>query len=267
MAVFIAFSDETSVGDAQGDFFVGGYVANEVDWPQVARAWQERVLNGPPKIPYLHMREIRNAEWCEEHGIPHEDAQRRISEACQILEDFRDSAAVISRILQADLNEVFINRYKKRRYVPTGLNEPDYFCFVAYAPLITAQAYNQWPNVERIDFVVDRKRGVTHHLAEFKEDIKQGIAPELGALIGDLIPASMEDRLPLQCADVLLWHIQRYFASDQDQEKMVPIDRLRLAELTREGDLDGTVHSWERSELEAMARKWIENGQMPDVSE
>src|ERR1700722_14236454 len=143
---------------------------------------------------------------------------------------------IISRIRQADLNEIFINRYKKRKHVPTGINEPDYFCFVAYAAYLAGHAHSQWPDIERIDFVVDRKKGVTHHIAKFKEDIRLGLDPELGKLIGGLIPATMEDRLPLQCADVLLWHMQRYFASGEDQEKMVPIDRLRLTELTREGD-------------------------------
>src|ERR1700686_3067758 len=69
MAVFVAYSDESGSGDARGQFLVGGYVASEQDWPYVAGAWQERVLDGPPRIPYLHMRECRNADWRQEVGV------------------------------------------------------------------------------------------------------------------------------------------------------------------------------------------------------
>jgi hypothetical protein len=54
VAVYVAFSDEASVRNTEGEFFVAGYVASELEWPWVARAWQERVLDGPPRIPYLH---------------------------------------------------------------------------------------------------------------------------------------------------------------------------------------------------------------------
>src|SRR5579862_4656280 len=61
MAVFVSASDETA-GRGQADlFFFGGWLGPEEDWSRFfVPAWQERVLDGPPKIPYLHMTDIRS---------------------------------------------------------------------------------------------------------------------------------------------------------------------------------------------------------------
>jgi hypothetical protein len=59
MAVYVAYSDESDVGDTNGSFIMGGFLASEQDWIELSELWQNRVLNGPPKIPYLHMKEIR----------------------------------------------------------------------------------------------------------------------------------------------------------------------------------------------------------------
>jgi hypothetical protein len=130
---------------------------------------------------------------------------------------------------------MFVRRYKKSKHVPTGIDQPDYFCFMAYAVFILAQVYKKWPEAKKVDFVVSRKQGVTHHLGEFKEELQRFVESPLQDLVGDLIPASMEDRIPLQSADVLLWHLQRYYAAGRDQYKMNPVDRMRTAELIQDG--------------------------------
>jgi hypothetical protein len=40
-------------------------------------------------------------------------------------------------------------------------------------------------------------------------------------------------------------------------------DGIRLARLIQDGDLDMTVHTWERAELEDMADKWTAAGLLP----
>jgi len=62
MAVFVGNSDESGVADLRGHYLVGGLIGCESNWPYLDRAWQERVLDGPPRIPYLHMREVRNRD-------------------------------------------------------------------------------------------------------------------------------------------------------------------------------------------------------------
>jgi hypothetical protein len=127
VAVFVAFSDESEVDQPHGEFFLGGYVAKEDEWPWVRRAWQERVLDGPPKIPYLHMREIRDEQWRNKYHISFNDAEERVSEAARIMDSFGNMAVIASTIKRSDLRDVFHKRYNKRKHVPTGINDPDYF--------------------------------------------------------------------------------------------------------------------------------------------
>ena len=60
MAIFLAASDETKGANAFASYHYAGWIATEPDWSQFfTTAWQERVLDGPPKIPYMHMTEMR----------------------------------------------------------------------------------------------------------------------------------------------------------------------------------------------------------------
>jgi len=64
MAVFISASDEAAGKNQRDPFLFAGFVAPEKDWSRfLAPAWQERVLDGPPSIPYLHMTDIRSPQW------------------------------------------------------------------------------------------------------------------------------------------------------------------------------------------------------------
>jgi hypothetical protein len=265
VAVFVAYSDETEVNRQDDSFLMGGYVSNEEDWPWMAHAWQERVLDGPPIIPYLHMREIRNHNWRAQHGISYNAAEERIDEAARVMQSFGNLAAIASRIRRSQVNSIFNKPGRKKRHIPKGIDEPDYFCFVSYAALILGQVQKKWPSADRVNFVISRKKGVSDYISTIREHIYDFLCRHeeyrgLGSLLGDVIPASMEHMLPLQSADVLMWHIQRYYAAGKQQKNMHPCDAVRTAKLTHDGQLDGTVHEWERSDLEQMAEIWARAG-------
>lgn len=262
VAVFGAYSDETE--NPRGQFLVGGYIACQDEWPWVARAWQERVLDGPPRIPYLHMREIRRPAWRIKHHVSVNDAEERVSEAARIMDSFGDVAATSSMIHRKDLSDIYHSRYRRKKNVPLGLDEPDYLCFLAYAYNVIHLAHVKWKEAERVDFVVSRKKSISDHVREFKEDLAELLQPPFKELVGDLLVVSMEDRLPLQAADVLLWHLQHYYACGQNQFKMRLPDRMRLAQLTHEGNMSGVIHEWKREELERIANKWFAMGRVPN---
>jgi hypothetical protein len=266
VAVYVAYSDESEVGSPGGEFLFGGYVASESDWPCVSAAWQDRVLDGSPTIPYLHMREIRDENWRAERGISYNDAEERVSEAARVMNSFGNMAAITSIMRRADLEAVFHGGYRRRRYVPVGLNEPDYLCFIAYARHILGHVYRKWPDAQKVNFVVSRKQGITNHIATFRDAMQDFLAPPLKKLVGELIPASMELQVPLQCADVLLWHLQRYYACGRYQQGMDTCDRVRLAHLIQNGALDGRVHEWNRDELADMAENWTKAGLLRSAS-
>ena len=226
------------------------YVTQEDDWPWRVRAWQERVLDGPPKLPYLHMTEIRSRRWRDEHGISFDDAEERVSEAIRLLRSIGSVSAVGSVVERAHIADIIHPRFKAKKRVPAGLDEPDYFCFIAYATFMVAQVWKKYPDAERVDFVVSRNGKITNRIREFHEPMKVFLDPPLLQLVGNLTPASMEESLPLQAADVLCWHLQRYYSKTMDR-----LDERRLAMLAN--DTDGYVHSWEVRDLEQLAERLL----------
>jgi hypothetical protein len=250
MAVFTAFSDESEIApNPTGDFIVGGYVALESYWPYLAGAWQDRVLDGSPKIPYLHMTDIRNEKWRTKHRISHAESQRRVTEAVKLLSTTGDLNIILSRINRAELAEVIHKRYRRKRDVPENLAKPDYFCFLTFCVDAVAGICGKYENVDKIYFVVSRKEVVTNYIKEAHKDLPQWLGarqPSLVGKMGDIIPASMDSRLPLQAADVLCWHLQRYFAKTS-----TPMDTRRRKSLA--AGRDGYEDVWSREQLEKIA--------------
>ena len=82
MTVFIAAGDEADDPAQAGTFLYGAFVAPLWDWQDwFSPAWEERVLNQHPPIPYLHMTEIRSSRWRMKHGITQSQSERRVDEA------------------------------------------------------------------------------------------------------------------------------------------------------------------------------------------
>src|SRR6267378_5096898 len=85
MAVFVAASDETN--SANGLYHYEGWLASESDWTRFfTPAWQERVLDGPPQIPYLHMTEMRSRAWREQWGITQANVDERLDESARVID-------------------------------------------------------------------------------------------------------------------------------------------------------------------------------------
>jgi Protein of unknown function (DUF3800) len=250
VAVFVAYSDESGIADPGGEFVVAGYVAEEKEWPWVASAWQSRVLDGSPKLPYLHMVDIRSTEWRDKHAIAYSDAEDRVSEAVRVLYSMGAMSALGSVIKRRDLQEVIHSKFKRRNKIPVGLDEPDYFCFIAYAWFVLGEVQKNYPKATKVNFIVSKRQSVTEHYKDFVETMKDWLNnrsyPKLASMVGDLIPASMEDHLPLQAADVLCWHMQRYYTNNFDRG----IENRMWSLLKERG---GHLHEWDRSDLEEMA--------------
>jgi hypothetical protein len=247
MTTYIAFSDEAGVGDSDGDFLVAGYVASESNWPWTVSAWHDRVLNGQPRIPYLHMTDIRSRAWREENSISYNESENRVAEAVRILYGAGSLTAMASVINRRDIREIIHSQYRQRKHIPIGLDEPDYACYLAYLPLMLIRINAVYPDATKVDFVVSQKsKEITQGLGAVVEVTRLSLAehrPDLVPLLGDLTADSPESRLPLQAADVLCWHLQRYYRGVYDRT-----EENRMWYLLKERD--GAIHRWKREELE-----------------
>jgi len=90
--------------------------------------------------------------------------------------------------------------------------EPDYICFIAYSYAVVKYLEAKHPDVEKIDFIVERNGDITKHIQEFHSHFAINLSlrgdEHLADMVGELIPAG-KDHIPLQAADVLCWHMGR----------------------------------------------------------
>jgi hypothetical protein len=216
MAVFISASDEHSGGDGS-TFLFGGYIGPEKDWSEFfVPAWQQRVLDSPPKIPYLHMTEIRSREFRDEWGLSELAADDRVDEAISIVETMgsfypimveMDAAYVKNAFAEIKVRRAEAKQFEAKRY------EPDYLSFVAYAHTVLDYVHKKHAHVDKVDFIVERKGNITRYIQEFHDGLAGALTSigrsELSSLVGDLIPAG-KDRIPCQAADLLCWYAGRF---------------------------------------------------------
>ncbi len=221
MAVFVAGSDE-SAGKTQHDrFYLGGFVAPETDWSDFfAPAWQERVLDGPPNIPYLHMTDIRSRQWLARHGLTWDAGDDRVEQAFAVIRTMGSLYPIGAHLNAGKFREQFATL---KMVVASGgakSYEPDYLCFLAYTVIVLDYVATVHPEAEKVDFMVERKSEATKHIQEFHSHTAKHLKalgkPWLSDLVGEIIPGG-KDRVPLQAADVLCWHSARSKSRDMDR--------------------------------------------------
>jgi len=252
MAVFVAGLDESAGKNQKAMFLFGGWIAPEDDWSRFfAQAWQEQVLDGPPRIPYLHMTEIRSPKWREQYGISRLQAEDRIDNAIHLLDVMGSLYPIGIRVDASFLRDRFSEIKVKplRRKATPRRFEPEYICFLAYSWVVLNYLNIFHPEAEKVDFIVERNGATTRHIQDFHETLGQALEaqgnPPLASLVGEMIPGG-KDRVPLQAADVLCWHTARA----QNPESMALSDARRYIVFARR---KGTYEEVNNEQLAQMA--------------
>jgi hypothetical protein len=255
MAVFVSFSDETSGGDHLADHFRTGFVGPERDWEEsFVPAWKWRVLEGPPKIPYLHMTEIRSPKFRDKYGLSEHNAEQRVDEAFRVINSMGSIFPIGCGLNAGHLRKVFdpykIVRQKSKQKSYYRM-EPDYLSFITYTLTVLVYVGEKYPECEKVDFVVEDNGAITDRMKDFHTHMPGGLDyigfPTLKPLLGELIPASKE-RIPLQAADLLSWYTRRFRANQLDGPDLErygvlapregSLCNITNDELTRMGDLE-----------------------------
>jgi hypothetical protein len=219
LANYVAYSDEAAIAGSEGEFLVAGYIAAESEWPWVERAWQDRVLDGLPTIPYLHMTEVRRPSWRSKCKLSYFEGERRVDEAIRVLYSTGFLYAYSSVIKRGDLRETVQANYTNRRHIPIGLDQPDYACFLGFASALLEFFQHQRTDIDKIDFVISEKQCVSKNMYQVLDALKEGSDPAVTALIGNVRIGKMITSPPLQMADVLCWHLQRYYSQVFDRQE------------------------------------------------
>jgi hypothetical protein len=222
VANFICASDESSDQNPRSRFFYGGFAASVADWEDIfAPAWAERVLDGPPTIPYLHMTDIRSSEWRERYGLSESAAERRVDEASRVV---CSTGALIPVVCHLTLDE-----FEKHLRMDVQLGDgrvdvlaPDYMAWSFFAIAQLDLISERDKQAERVDFWVEENGKIGRNLVEFKESLKRSLAglPELAHLthlIGELKPVG-KSIMSVQAADMLCWHARRNASGNLGRE-------------------------------------------------
>lgn len=247
MAVFVSASDESAGPNQSSIFHYCGYVMPEPDWSNYfCPAWTERVLSGPPIIPFLHMTDIRRKEWRESVNISDIDADTRVQAACDVIRSMGSLFPVRSTIDGGKFRQTCGKRkWRNSPKKAAQTFDPDYLCFLGYVFQVLIHISTDCPDAEKVDFIVEKKGGITNHIGDFYESMPATLT-ELGyshlvPLLGTIIPGDKE-RVPLQAADVLCWHAQR--------AELKTLDRTGMKRLLKLAKGTGSAHVWSDKEIE-----------------
>src|SRR5581483_6256801 len=177
MAVFIFASDEAAGKNQRDPFLFAGFVAPEKDWSRfLAPAWQERVLDGPPSIPYLHMTDIRSPQWRSDYGLSRLQADDRVDEAVSVIDTMSTLYPICIRVDGGYFRDKFSTRKvafsKTTRSQPL---EPDYVCFLLYVFVVLTHIEKNHPQAEKVDFLVERNGQITKHIQAFHAQMPRSL--------------------------------------------------------------------------------------------
>ena len=118
-------------------------------------AWDERVLNGPPRIPYLHMTEVRSPRWRSEWAVTERDSEDRLDEASRIIRSAGGLIPVIVWVDDLEFERILKKQFSHDKRQKDRL-EPDYICFLCYTYIQLKKIRDQNQSVEKVDFYVER---------------------------------------------------------------------------------------------------------------
>jgi hypothetical protein len=206
MAVFVCVADESADNDP-GNFFYGGWAASVDTWKNdFAPAWKERVLDGPPQIPYLHMTEIRDWNWQESYQLKPWEADRRLDEAARVIRSTGGLIPVSFGLKRSEYDAILKSPFRH----DMGQLEPDFICFQWFAFTQLQWLYEQYRGaIERVDFWVERNRPISRRMQNFHGQLADAVRfikrDYLAPLIGEFQEVG-KDRIPAQAADMLGWH-------------------------------------------------------------
>lgn len=267
MAVFVCGADESADQNPRKFFFYGGYAGPIDMWDgDFARAWNERVLNGPPQIPYFHMTSMLSPAWLKKYGLTEIDASRRIDEATRVIQSTGSLIPVNIFLNEEDYNSIVRRPYRRvGRFKPRSL-EPDYLCFLFYALTQLDWIHNANPDVEKVEFYVEQNGKITDHMRDFYEDMPEALVTirraHLVPLLGGLLPVP-KDRIPAQAADILGWHARNSHRETLDRTGWARYRRLTMSPGTAHGRYGFRFH-FDKDIMRRLADRFAERERTND---
>lgn len=221
MVVLQAIVDDSASDTGDRRLFLAGYLARADVWAAFSDLWSQ-ALAAPPAIKYLKMREAQNLSG-EFRGWTQEARDLKIARLIRVINNFEPMSFEFS-----------VSREQFDRLVkpasPHGLGSAHFSCtfgIVSAVSRFVAEA----PETAPIDFIFDEQSGVSEDITLLFSYMKESLPKSARQLITGT-PIFRDDKafLPIQAADMLVWHLRREHERFGERGKLDGANLLRSRE-------------------------------------
>lgn len=205
LAFLRAFIDDSAAQSGDRRLFMAGYLHRADVWADFSEAWHYE-LQAWPSIQYFKAKEANNLDGEFHYKKGWDEAKRnmKMSQLAAIIEHFSPFS------FQFSVNRKLFEEELKP-HSPYGFRQPHFQLSHVVVGGIARSAAQQGIT-EPIEFIFDEQDGVSSDVAMFFEDMMQEMPEDAKKLIAGT-PFFKNDRdrryMPLQAADLLVWHIRR----------------------------------------------------------
>lgn len=214
-----AYVDDSISPSGDRRLYLAAYVHHAEAWAEFSDAW-DAALRAEPAVESFHMVEAQNRR----------GAFKGWSEAARN-KKVRDLAAVIYAFgpwgVHASVSVASFNRLVKP-FVPHPLGTPYHPLFFAVI-FGVARIHDMLGLTVPCDFIFDEHDGLPRKVLPFWDLMAEPLAASTKRLIGGQ-PIFRDDTkvLPLQAADMLVWHLRREASGDYPAEYQGVLDTITL---------------------------------------
>lgn len=189
--VLQAFVDDSGSATGEKRLFLAGYILSVETWKSFSDEWAE-ALQEPRALKCLHMTQSFY-DWTKG------ERNRKIERLAAVIKKYRPLSIECS-ISTRDFKEILAP------HSPYDLRHPYFACFHALV-IQSAKLVEHFGLEGPLDFVFDVQGNVGPDAAIWYEVIKQLQGPSVRKILGGPpIFRNDEEVLPLQAADMLVWH-------------------------------------------------------------
>lgn len=196
-----AYFDDSASDTDDHRLYLAGYVQNSIVWVHFSDEWDRVLHGGPARIEYFKMSEAE-ALCGQFQGWDQHDRDVKVLLLADVIRRHRPCSIECS-VSRDEFDSIF------RPVAPFEFRHPYFLCFngvIQHLPRL----YAALPSTLPIDFIFDEQGLVGVEAVMWYEVIKKMQPPEIATRLGST-PSFRNDRdiLPLQAADLLVWHRRR----------------------------------------------------------
>jgi hypothetical protein len=218
---------------------IGGFLADDLSWPDIVRDWQA-VLGASPAIKYFRARECFELSGQFE-GFGRTEADRKYNALVDVIVSHGEELVVLDSILTWDIYEHALSKEFK-----AFCKSPHLLCALGIC-MGRLKLVRDLGDFRHTTFLFDTQDGIERPILQSFEMAKQFFSPEESVVFGPVSFTDDKIAPPLQCADLI--------ASLSRQEYMKLHGKIPAAYTRIEASVDSRRILWHEEELRDLMQR------------